>query len=294
MRPSSVPIVLACCLPLALAAAGELPPDVEAALEAARRGAPDVPGQALALARLAWGAPGTVEPLVRSTARAELVSFGDTAYDAMATVQHETDPVYQADVVAALIEARRLDRYGNPPDYQRGLEEAIWSASIEGQRLAIIELARYSNFPPTVLTTIDAIHARPELTMVGLRALRSLNDDRSRFFLARVLDLGEPREQRAAARALAMIADTGTAQLRQRLTAPVASVREAAVDALLEISSPNDLTLLRDYVAAHADDDPAVLERVRARTSELEALVEERGLAPAESTAGGEDDPHEP
>ena len=57
-------------------------------------------------------------------------------------------------------------------------------------------------FPLAVLSTIDAIHENPELTLHGIRALGRMRNDRGRFFLGRTLNHAAPRYKEAAASSL--------------------------------------------------------------------------------------------
>jgi HEAT repeat protein len=271
---------LAALLAGAAAADGEVDP--REILEEAKRAAHDIPRQAEALAALAWDEAS--HPLVRAAAREELVGFGSYGLAALRATLKRVDPLLQADVVAAFLDARRQEPSGDPPDFRPGLDEAIWFGSIEAQRLAIAEISRY-NFPPAVLNTVDAIHTHPELTVPGIRALGRLQDERARFFLDRVLQHGEPRYQREAARALGQIGDAGLLILRQGARSASRTTREAAVGGLLPLATTEDLTLLHEYVVDNAEDDPAVLERVRLRATELEAQLEEQQLQEAASGA---------
>jgi HEAT repeat protein len=264
-------IVAASVVAGSVAAGAEPPRDPRQVLNRAKAEAGSIPGQADALARLAWPADGRSDPLVQAAAREELVGFGDYALPALRKAVKQADPRYRADVTAALIEARRTQRFGDPPDYIPGLEEALWFGSIEARRLAMIELSRYQ-YPPAVLTIIDAIHLNSELTWTGLRALGRMRDERARHFLRRVLDHGEPRYRRLAAQALGRLGDMGVAWLREGLASEDRGVREAAMAAFLLYAAQDDAAMLREYAARHADDDPELLDRVRDRTYELETL----------------------
>jgi HEAT repeat protein len=273
----------ACCITTARAEE-PTPRDV---LNKAKAEAGAIPKQAEALARLAWPVERASDPLVQAAARLELVGFGSYALPALRKTLKEVDPLYSADVTAALIEARRNEPSGSPPDYLPGLEEAIWFGSIEARRLAMLEISRYP-FPPAVLTTIDAVHLNPELTLAGIRALGRLRDERGRFFLRRVLVHGEPRYQNLAAQALGLIGETGIPLLRELATSEQRGAREAAMAALLPYATPDDLTLLHEYVALHGEDDPALVESARSKALELETLLEERQLS---DSASGESAP---
>jgi hypothetical protein len=271
--------------PVDPACAEELTPrDV---LNQAKMEAGSIPKQAEALARLAWPAEGDSDPLVRAAARLELVGFGSYGLPALRKAVKEVDPLYTADVTAALIEARRSEPSGSPPDYLPGLEEAIWFGSIEARRLAMIEISRYP-FPPAVLTIIDAVHLNPELTLAGIRALGRLRNERGRFFLKRVLMYGEPRYQNLAAQALGLIGETGLPLLREQVVSEERGAREAAMAALLPYATPEDLTLLHEYVSWHGADDPALVESVRSKALELEGALEEEQLT---ESASGEPEP---
>lgn len=261
------------------ASAGLALADREAALdvlEQAKLRAPDIPGQALALVALAWPDDGPTDPWVQTLARQQLVDFGSNSMPALRHAVKTIDPIYRADATATLIAARRSERFGNPPDYWPGLEEAIWFGSIEAQRLGAIELSRYP-FPPAVLTIMDAIYANPELTVTGLRALGRMRNIRTRYFLRRVLSCGDPTYRKLAADGLVLLGDpNGFAFLRDAIRSDDRGARQTAVTALLPHATPEDVTLLHEYAASHTGDDPAVLAAVRDRTTELESALEGR------------------
>jgi hypothetical protein len=50
-------------------------------------------------------------------------------------------------------------------------------------------------------------------------------------------------------------------------------VREAAVVALLPHATPDDVTLLYEYLNQHRRDDPDVVNAVRERATELESAL---------------------
>jgi hypothetical protein len=247
-------------------------------LNKAKAEAGSISGQAEALARLAWPSQGPSDPLVHAAARLELVGFGSYALPALRKAVKEVDPLYTADITAALIQARRREPSGSPPDYLPGLEEAIWFGSVEARRLAMMEISRYP-YPPAVLTIIDAVHLDPELTYAGIRALGRLRNERGRFFLKRILVHGEPRYQKLAAQALGLIGETGVPLLREQAVSEQRSVREAAMAALLPYATSDDLTLIHEYVGLHADDDPVLVDSVRSKAIELETQLEESQLS---------------
>jgi hypothetical protein len=255
-------------------------PDPREVLKQAKREALAIPAQARALVGLAWPAPGPADPLVQALARQELVHFGSHALPVLREAVKQVDPLYRADVTATLIEARRSERFSNSPDFLPGLEEAIWFGSVEARRLAMIELSRYP-FPPAVLTIIDAIHQEPELMVNGLRALSRMRNERTRFFLKRVLHHGAPRYQRLAAEGLGRLAESGIPLLREATAAQDRGVRETALAAWIPYAAPEDVTLLHEYVTAHGDDDPDLLRAARDKALELEAALEREHLAEA-------------
>jgi len=245
-------------------------------LEAAKLSAPDIPGQAAALVALAWPDDGPSDPWVRCLARQQLVDFGSNSMPALRVAVKTINPIYRADATATLVAARRSERFGNPPDFWPGLEEAIWFGSIEAQRLGMIELSRYP-FPPAILTIIDAIYAHPELTVTGLRALGRMRNHRTRHFLRRALGSADPAHRKLAGDGLVLLGDpTGFSFLRDAVRSTDRGTRESALGALLPHATPEDVTLLHEYVTTHAKDDPALLAEVRDKTTELEAALQDQ------------------
>ena len=93
----------------------------------------------------------------------------------------------------------------------------------------------------------------------------------------------EPRYKLAAAISLGKVGNTGLLILREEAASEDREVRQAAIEALLPHANPDDLTRLHEYVAVRTDDDPRVVELVRARAIELEELLAELQLAEAAS-----------
>ena len=247
-----------------------------------------IPRQAQALADLAWPPAGPGDPLVAAMAREKLVDFGPYALGALHEALLRVGPEYQADVTATLIDARRSESSGSPQEYLPALEEAIWYGSIEARRLAMAEISMFV-FPLAVLSTIDAIHENPELTLHGIRALGRMRNDRGRFFLGRTLNHAAPRYKEAAASSLVLLGDTGFQVLRNAVRSQTRGVRETAVRALLPYAAVDDLTSLYEYLDSHGTtDDAEVLELIRERARELETILEERQLAEAASAESEE------
>jgi len=263
------------------AAAREEPLQV---IEQALAEAVAVPRQAQALVRLAWPSDGPGDPLVAALAREMLVDFGSYGIKALHEALFSVGPEHHADITATLIDGRRSERSGSPQGYLPALEDILWYGSIEARRLAMGEISLFV-FPPAVLSTIDAIHDNPELTLHGIRALGRMRNERGRFFLGRTLDHSAPRYKRAAASSLVMLGDKGFQVLRNAARSQTQEVRQAATRALLPHTAVNDLTALYDYIDLHgATDDGELLDSIRERAAELEILLEEQQFS--ESASG--------
>ncbi len=250
--------------------------EVIAALDRAKAGETTSQGRARALSLLAWPpSTKTHDPRIAAAARWQLVGFGDKGMRALRLLVREAKPQYQADVVATIIEARRNSPSGpTPPDYLPALEEAIWFASPDAKRLAMLEISRYL-FPPAVSSTIDAMHLHPELIELSIETLARLRDRRARFFLLQVLERARPDRRLQAAGALARIGDHAVYALRLAAKSDDPAIRRAAIDALLPIANPDDLTLLHEFVGLRLDEDAELLDRIRARAIELERELEQ-------------------
>ncbi len=249
--------------------------EVIAALDRAMAGKATNHERARALSLVAWPPSNAVEdPRIAAAARRQLVGFGDQGMRALRQMVREANPRYQADVVATIVESRRNASAGpNPPDYLPALEEAIWFATPDAKRLAMLEISRYL-FPPAVSSTIDAMHLHPELIEISIETLARLRDRRARFFLLQVLEGARPDRRLQAASALARIGDHAVYALRAAANSEDPAVRRAAIDALLPVANPDDLTLLHEFVGIRLDEDAELLERVRERLIELERELE--------------------
>lgn len=234
-----------------------------------------VPKQAEALARLAWTAEGPRDPVLQQMAREELVKFGEAGLPAIRQAIKTAPATFQADVVAALVGAKRAIRTGIPPEYLPSLEEAIWFGSIEAKRVAIKEICRY-RYPPAVLSIIDAATEHRELRRAAYVALGRMADERARFFLGEAL-LEQPQPDRLeVARALAQIGAFD--ELRLAARSEQADLRHAAIEALLPVSGIDDLTVLHEFAAQHPGDDPQLVLRARERALYLETLLEKEAV----------------
>jgi hypothetical protein len=257
-------------------AAGFVTPEIRTKLNAATAASPAIPAQADTLARIAWPDEGVTDPPLAAAARYELERFGQHAIEPLRAALHRVPPRFQADVLATMIAARESVTLGIPPGFISALDEALWFGTVDAQRQAMIELARFG-FPLTTTAAVDAVHMHPELLGVVIAALGMQEDDRSRFFLSEVLQ-ADPEYRRPAASALADVGGQALDILRQATRHPDRAVREVAVDALLPRAGIDDLTVLHEYVGSNAGDDPAVLGRVRERATFLENLLEQQGL----------------
>jgi hypothetical protein len=253
--------------------------EIDQILRAAKRKAVSVPEQARALARLAWPDEKPVDHRVCHAAREQLAGYGKHSLKALREAIATVDPVYRADVVATLQQARRRISFGIPPDLLPAFEDAVWYGSVEAQRLAMRDLAQL-RFERGVLPIIDAVYANPVLLRPAVINLGRLKDARARFFLDQILRaegdlLADPRIRPAAATALAEFLGPATAVLRGACRSDRAEVRQTAVMALVPVSGLEDLTVLHEYLGSHPDDDANVLRAVEKRARLLESLVDQ-------------------
>lgn len=247
------------------------------AIHRAKSAAPAIPAQARTLAGFAWPPPEQAVLEAQVLARHELIGFARHGIEALRDAVKQAAPLYQADVVAATIQAQRRITSGIAPDLFAALDDGLWFGSVEARRLAMRELARFG-YRPAVLPIIDAARAQPELVPTAVRCLGRLGDTRAQHYLGEVLSGGHPRERRLAAEALARIGDVALEVLREATRSSDADIRGAAVLALLPRTGLDDLTVLHEYVGLHGDDDPAVVGPVRERARLLEELLEQQQL----------------
>jgi len=253
--------------------------EAEQILRAAKRVTTSIDGQALALAHLAWPSERPVDHRVAFAARDELAGFGQHALKALREALRTVDPLYRADVVAVLLEARRKVPTGMPADLLPAFEESMWYGSVEAQRLAMRELAQIE-YERGVLPIIDAVYDHPGLLRPATLSLGRLMNVRARFFLDAVLraegdPLGDPRIRAAAAASLASFQGVATPVLRAACRSERPEVRQTAIAALVPITGLEDLTVLHEYIALHPDDDSAVMRLVAQRAQLLESLVDQ-------------------
>jgi hypothetical protein len=262
------------------AALAQVRPAHEKVLQA-KAEAGGVAEQAAALYELCWSDP-PGDPEVASIARAQLVQYGRHALEVLYRGMSKVPKRYTADLVYALIQAQRDTSLGLEPGYLPGLEAALWHGSVEAKRLAIPKLAA-RQYRPALLAVIDVAYDHPELTDLVVVALVTYGDDRARFFLDDILRHGEARERKLAAQALSRIGGRAVDTLRNAALSEESATRQAAIAALVPVTGLDDLTTLHEYVYRYPDDDAEVVEQVRQRAVQLEALWEARAKQEAAS-----------
>jgi hypothetical protein len=256
------------------------PAEAERAVLAALAGAADAPRQAAALAALAWPAEGSRDPAIAARARKELVSFGTHGVPALGNAIPKVQSRYQAEVVASLIEARQHFDGPLPAEYVPALETALWFGTSEAKLLAFEEVGRL-RFQGAVLPIVDAAIEDPEILGKAIETLGTIGDDRARFFLAEQLHKGAPAHRELAAIAMARIGGRALDPLRGAMRSENRELRELAARAILPVATEADLSELYEYLAAHPQDDPALLRGLRGTAQELERLLEMKRQAEA-------------
>lgn len=247
--------------------------DPKTIVNRAKLEAGSIEGQAEALARLAWPA-GPYDPEVAALAREELVQFGEHGLAALRAAAERVDPLYSADVTAALIDARRQVRSGLPPDYLPALEEVVWSGSPDARRLAIPELAKIQ-YTLATLACIDTAIDYPTLRALVVRSLARFKDEGARFYLEQILLDGPDELREPAARSLAQIGGEAKKPLHLAVLSPDPVVRLPAIRGMIPFLQLDDLNVLYEYVAQFPDDDEEILSEVRAKAQVLEQIFEQ-------------------
>lgn len=279
-------------LPLAVAAllagsaaAGPYSARATTVVREAQAAGDDIPGQAAALALLAWP-DGPVDGEVAALAREKLTRYGDSAFDTLYVTLDRVPRSFTADVTAAVLEARRAKSAGMPAAFLPALDRALWFGSTGARRLAIPELCRY-RYLPSMLPMIDAAVEEPDLAGLVITLLPSFGHAGARFYLGSILQEGQGDLRSMAAVSLARIGGRALETLRDATLSEDREIREIAITALLPLTGVTDLTTLHEYVATHTDDDPSVLAKVRERAIQLEELLER--VMEAESASSQDD-----
>ncbi len=235
--------------------------------------APEISGQALALAHLAW-IDEDRDPEAAALAREKLVGYGESAFDALFVMTDVAPQRFKADVTAMLIETRRAHSELPAPTFLPALDRAIWFGSRGSRRLAIRQAAKF-RFRGAMLPSIDAAYEDPVLRPLVLRILPAFGHAGARFFLREALLEGTPEERVVAANSMVQIGGRAIEALRDVTLSENRDVRETAIRALLPSTAINDLTTLHEYVYTHPDDDPELIQRIRDRAAMLEKLLEQ-------------------
>jgi hypothetical protein len=231
-----------------------------------------IPQQADALVRLAWPEVDG-DPMVMLLAQKSLVAYAKDAIPSLRRAITRVRPDQQAEVVWAMTRSFLSMEGGLPSEYLIGLEEAAWFGTREARLRAIPEIGRHRYYPG-LLTIIDAAYEDPELVPTAIESLAMMGDDRARFFLEKMMLEGGPEVRGQAAAALAQIGDEALRPLKMAVRSDDPEVRMVAIQALLPVATVDDISALHEYVYNHPDDDPGVLEAVRASALMLEELLE--------------------
>jgi hypothetical protein len=276
-QPARIGRTLAVLSVMVLLTAGPASAQVRPAYEKVRQAKAEAGGvaeQAAALYELCWSDP-PGDPEVAAIARAQLVQFGRHALEVLYRGMSTVPKRYTADLVHALIQAQRDTSVGLEPGYLPGLDAALWHGSVDAKRLAIPKLAA-RQYGPALLAVIDVAYDHPELTDLVIVALVTYGDDRARFFLDDILRHADARKRKLAAQALSRIGGRAVDTLRTAALNEEAATRQAAIAALVPVTALDDLTTLHEYVYRYPDDDAEIVEQVRQRALQLEALWEAR------------------
>jgi HEAT repeat protein len=278
---------------LALLAAAAGPAVAEETLESAQKivdktitDAGPIPEQADALARLAWPVEDG-DPTVMLLARKALVAYGEYAIPTLRRSVTAVRPDQQQEVVWALTRAFLKMASGLPAEYLIGLEEATWYGTREARLRAIPELGHH-RYRPSLLTIVDAAYEDPEVVPTAIEALGMMGDDRARFFLEKMMLEGGPEVRGLAAAALARIGDAALLPLKLAARSDDPAVRLVAIQALLPVATVDDISTLHEYVYNHPDDDPGILEAVRASAMMLEEALTRQAEADSASAQSEE------
>jgi len=243
--------------------------EIQQVLRDAKAKAVTVPGQVGALIALAWPTEEDPNFQIQAEARRSLVLYGQHVLPVLRRTIPLLDPLYQADAVAAFVEARYREPAGMPPDYLPGLEDSIWYGSSEAQRIALNEIQRY-NYPPAVLSSIDGAYDNPILTRYVVASLGRMNDPRAQMFLTDLLLEGSDFYKGPAALALAQFGDRTFDNFRSGVASDDSTTRQTALRIFLPLAETSDLELLKAYLAQRTEDDPELVEAVRKRVNVLQ------------------------
>lgn len=241
----------------------------------AKAAARTIPAQAQALTELAWPLQGRPDPQVAALARSELVDFGEHGIPALRSAISRVSPVYTADVVTTMIQARRRVMGGRPAAYIPGLEDTLWVGSADARRLVIPELSQ-RRYPPVLMACVDSAIQFPGLRETVIRNLGEFRDHRARFYLEEILLQGPAEFRSLAADSLARIGGLAMVPLHRAALSERPEIRHPAIAALAPKAGIQELTTLYEYMTRFPDDDESLLQEVRSRAMLLESVLEQQ------------------
>ena len=231
--------------------------------------------QARALSRLIWSEDDSLpaSPSVAANARQRLLGWGKRGMPIMREAMDWAHPRYSADIVSCVIEAEKSMKSGRSHATNSTIDAAIWFGSTDGKRIAMVHYGLRPHLG-SMLPIIDTAYDHPQLRLLVIESLRSLRNDKARFFLAEVLESGSAEERLRSAEAMAHIGGRCLEYLRGWSLSDDAELRSIAMSALLPVANIADLTTLYEYIGLYPDEDPKLLARLVTRAQDLEAAFE--------------------
>lgn len=270
MRATALVVLVCAAIPVAVAAS--------------KKGAAAPPGPADLLARLEGC--GAIEPCLERTAAIALdrnapAATRDAAWDKLRVEVVRAKGLLLAAFprVAADDQVRILEIIDGQFDLVNtgsdpALTELARKGLASGHAAVRLRAARFMaarNLPRISHHAIDAAEADPRLRVAALRAIENAREAKgARWIVARVAD-PEPTVRDQALRTLWVLGDAAAPFVREFLDADDARLRDAALEALLMVPSPDDYPRLQTWLEKHGQDDAALAERLTRVIAEMEA-----------------------
>ena len=153
--------------------------------------------------------------------------------------------------------------------------------------------ARLIPVPGTAHAAIDAAIVDPSLTRAALHAIATARASFVARWVVEQLSSDDPAVQGTAKRTLYELGRSSAEPLKSAIAGDDAELRARALDALLPIAIPDDVSFLYEWLTEHGESEPELRDRVLRVVAEIESGLYEGEVPPrvplddaAEASAG--------
>ncbi|RMG46092.1 MAG: hypothetical protein D6718_06125 [Acidobacteria bacterium] len=220
------------------------------------------------LARVVWLDP--AEPELRSIAKEWLVKEAESNSAPIVLAFFDAPPAAQVEILDLFREHWSTWGRGTDPWRNEMLRVGL-SSPDRSVRRAAARLLASAPFPRIAHIAVDAAMADPDLTVAALTAMALNRDAHAVRWVCRQLLSGDDRVEAAARHAIWGIGHPAASCLLPMLESDDRETRRRALEALLTIAGEDELPALHRWLELHAEEEPALADRVLDAVAQIEA-----------------------